>query len=221
MKTLTKYWFLEGFNLFKKLGKPVMMNLCELLEMENIDKGQVISMHGRDQRCIYFLKQGTVKIRDRKSDSLKYIVKKGNIFGELSLYDREAGIEEEAITLEDCIVCYIEADMMDELMQRHQSLKNGVLKVYGIRIRRLERRLQDLLYKDSATRISEFVISYIDEFGQQQGDRTIAKNLLSHKDIAHLTNTSRQTVSNILSTLRKEERIDYDSHTISMPLNRI
>ena len=219
MKTLTKYWFLEGFNLFKKLGMPAMMGLCDLLEMENIDKGQVISMNNRDQRCIFFLKQGTVKIRDRNSDSLKYIVKKGNIFGELSLYDKKAGIEEEAIALEDCIVCYIESDMMEELMDKHSSLKNGVLKVYGIRIKRLERRLQDLLYKDSGTRILEFVHTYINEFGQKKDGRIVARNLLSHKDIAHLTNTSRQTVNNILSTLRKEKSIDYDSQNISMPIS--
>lgn len=197
-----------------------MMGLCDLLEMENIDKGQIIRLNERDKRCIFFLKQGTVKIVDTNSGSVKYVVKKGNIFGELSLYDKKAGIEEQAVALEDCIVCYIEADMMEELMQQHKSLKNGVLKVYGIRIKRLERRLQDLLYKQSDRRIFEFVISYLDEFGQQQDGRVVAKNLLSHKDIAHLTNTSRQTVNNILSNLRKENRIDYDSKTISIPLSQ-
>lgn len=219
MKTLTKYWFLEGFDLFKKLGMTTMMSLCDLLEMENIDKGQIIQLIDRDQRCIFFLKQGTVKIVDTKSDTLKYVVQKGNIFGELSLYDKQAGIEEQAIALEDCIVCYIESDMMEELMQKHKSLKNGVLKIYGIRIKRLERRLQDLLYKQSDKRILEFVVSYLEEFGEKRDGRIVAKNLLSHKDIAHLTNTSRQTVNNILSKLRKDKRIDYDSKTISMPIS--
>ena len=219
LKTLTKYWFLEGFDLFKKLGMTTMMSLCDLLEMENIDKGQIIQINDRDQRCIFFLKQGTVKIVDTKSDTLKYVVQKGNIFGELSLYDKQAGIEEQAIALEDCIVCYIESDMMEELMQKHKSLKNGVLKIYGIRIKRLERRLQDLLYKQSDERILEFVVSYLEEFGEKRDGRIVAKNLLSHKDIAHLTNTSRQTVNNILSKLRKDKRIDYDSKTISMPIS--
>ena len=41
-----------------------------------------------------------------------------------------------------------------------------------------------------------------------------AKNLLSHQDIAHLTNTSRQTVSNVMSKLRKEGLIDYNAKNI-------
>ncbi len=101
-------------------------------------------------------------------------------------------------------------------MEKHKSLKNGVLKVYGLRIRKLERRLHDLLYKDSATRIQEFVFDYLKEFGEEdEKGRLVAKNLLSHKEIANLTNTSRQTVSNILSTMRKKGIIHYNSKTLS------
>ena len=220
MSTLTKYWFLEGFDLFRKLSMPTMMRLCKLLVMENIDKGEIIGIGERDPKNIFFLKKGTVKIQDAANDTIKYIVKKGNLFGELSLYNEEAASEEQAIALEDCIICYIDYEMMEELMNKHRSLKNGVLKIYGIRIKRLERRLQDLLYKDSATRISEFVSSYVQEFGEDVEGRRVAKNLLSHKDIAHLTNTSRQTVSNTLSLLRKKEQIDYDVKEISMPVSR-
>ena len=216
MGTLTKYWFLEDFNLFKKLGMSTMMQMCEILEMENIDKGSTIEIGGRNKKCVFFLKKGAVKIVDSTSDTSKYVVKKGNVFGELSLYDKEAASKEIAIALEDSIICYIEADMMEGLMEKHKSLKNGVLKIYGLRIRKLESRLQDLLYKDSKTRITEFIKSYTEEFGIDKNDRIEAKNLLSHKDIANLTNTSRQTVNNVLSTLRKEKKIDYDSKYISI-----
>ena len=216
MKTLTKYWFLEGFNLFKKLGMPTMMKMCELLEMEDINKGSSIEIGTRDKKCVFFLKKGAVKIVDSTSDTTKYVVKMGNIFGEISLYNNDAASKEVATALEDSIICYIEADRMEGLMEKHKSLKNGVLKVYGLRIRKLESRLQDLLYKDSKTRIEEFVKSYIQEFGIHNLDRIEAKNLLSHKDIANLTNTSRQTVNNVLSRLRKAKKIDYDTKHISM-----
>ena len=155
------------------------------------------------------------------NDNAKFIVKTGNIFGELSLYDADTDVREKALALEDCIICYIKADQMEALMKQHKSLKNGILKIYGIRIKKLERRLQDLLYKDSATRIKEFIMDYINEFGQEQNGKIVAKNLLSHKDIASLTNTSRQTVSNILSTLRKNRLIDYGSGYVSMNINEL
>lgn len=216
MKTLTKYWFLEEFNLFRKLGIATMMLICKVLEMDNVNKGAVINLQGPDKKSVFFLKKGSVKIVDKSTHTVKYVVKRGNIFGELALYDEEMASEEIAYALEDSIICYIEADKMEELMQRHKSLKNGVLKIYGRRIKRLERKLHDLLYKDSAVRIKEFIEDYLEQFGEEdeQGN-LVAKNLLTHKDIAGLTNTSRQTVSNILSTMRKDGEIEYNTKFIA------
>ncbi|GGG23952.1 Crp/Fnr family transcriptional regulator [Dokdonia pacifica] len=215
MKTLTKYWFLEEFNLFRKLGIVTMMSICEILEMDNIDKGSVINLQSVDKKCIFFLKKGVVKIVDKNTHTVKYVAKRGNIFGELSLYDEEMASEEVAYALEDCVICYIESGQMEALMQKHKSLKNGVLKIYGTRIKRLERKLHDLLYKDSHVRIKEFIADYVSEFGtpNEEGN-LVAKNLLTHKDIAGLTNTSRQTVSNVLSSMRKDGDIQYDTKFI-------
>jgi CRP/FNR family cyclic AMP-dependent transcriptional regulator len=217
LNTLTKYWFLEGFNLFKKLGRFNMMRICVILEMDNFNKGAIISLTQERQKSVFFLKKGTVKIVNSTNDTVKYVVKRGNIFGELALYNKEAATEEVAYALEDCIVCYIEPEKMEELMEKHRSLKNGVLKIYGLRIKKLQRRLHDLLYKDSATRIREFITDYVEEFGvADSSGKLIAKNLLSHKEIANLTNTSRQTVSNVLSTMRKKDIINYDMESITV-----
>ncbi|SEL71536.1 CRP/FNR family transcriptional regulator, anaerobic regulatory protein [Aquimarina amphilecti] len=207
---------MEGFNLFNKIGRNNMMHICEILDMKYVNKGEVIEFISENKEKVYFLKNGTVKIVNRDSDIAKYIVNKGNIFGELVLYDQEAANEQQAVALDDCVICSIEANQMTDLMNQHESLKNEIFKVYGLRIKKLERRLQDLLYKDSGTRIKEFILDYILDFGKSNNDRIIAKNLLSHKDIAHLTNTSRQTVSNAMSTLRKNKIIDYNSQYISI-----
>ena len=222
LNRLTKYWFLEGFNLFNKLGRITMMRICEILEMDNIDKGSIIHLtDGGDGKSIFFLKKGTVKIVNTTTNDVKYIVKKGNIFGELALYNDKVASEEQAIALEDCIVCFIGAERMKRIMEKHRSLKNGVLKIYGLRIQKLERRLQDLLYKDSDTRIKEFIFDFIQEFGEEKEDQLVAKNLLTHKDISNLTNTSRQTVSNVMSNLRKEKIIDYNTNFLSVRMDNI
>jgi len=193
-----------------------MMKICEILEMENIEKGKLIELNDEHKNSVFFLKRGSVKIVNTTNDTVKYVVKRGNIFGELALYNKEAATEEVAYALEDCVICYIESEKMEELMEKHKSLKNGVLKIYGLRIQKLERRLHDLLYKDSTTRIREFITDYLEEFGEtNEAGKLEAKNLLSHKEIANLTNTSRQTVNNVMSTMRKDGIIDYNIKFIS------
>jgi len=197
-----------------------MMKICEILEMDNIEKGQPIELTDEHKNSVFFLKKGSVKIVNTTTNTVKYVVKRGNIFGELALFDKKVAAEEVAYALEDCVICYIESEQMEGLMEKHKSLKNGVLKLYGLRIKKLERRLHDLIYKDSSTRIKEFITDYLNEFGEtNENGRLVAKNLLSHKEIANLTNTSRQTVSNVLSTMRKEGIINYNIESISA--NRI
>ena len=145
-----------------------MMKICEILEMDHIEKGNPINLTEEHKNSVFFLKKGSVKIVNTKNDSVKYIVKRGNIFGELALYDEKAATEEIAYALKDCVICYIEAEQMEKLMEKHVSLKNGVIKIYGLRIKKLERRLSDLLYKDSTTRIKEFIQEYVAEFGEER-----------------------------------------------------
>ena len=193
-----------------------MMKISEVLEMDTIEKGKSIELYGTNKNSVFFLKKGSVKIVDATNNTVKHIVKRGHIFGELVLYNKKGAAEEIAYALEECVICYIESEQMMELMDKHISLKNEIFKIYGLRIQKLERRLDNLLYKDSTTRIREFISEYLEEFGEMSEEgNLIAKNLLSHRDIANLTNTSRQSVSNVLSIMRKEGVIDYNVRFIS------
>lgn len=216
-ETLTKYWFLVDFNLFKKLSMKAMMELCEELVMHRYPKGARIELASSDKQSVFFLKKGSVKIVSSSCQLVKFIVGPGNVFGELGLYQQSEEADETAYTLEESVVCMFTAEQMNRLIEKHQSLKNQVLKIYGLRYRRLERRLEDLVNKDSATRIEEYICDYITAFGTLVDGRMEARRLLSHKDIAHLTSTSRQTVNNVMVKLRSEGSIDYNTKLISMP----
>lgn len=215
MSSLTKYWFLEDFDLFKKLGKQKLMQMCDLFEMQQVKKGEELFFAQADQKVVFFLKSGTVKIVSTSHPRTVNLIKKGNIFGELALLSEEEENEEKAVVLESGVVCLIEAEQMKNMMDKFPSLKNAVLKLGGFRIRRLQRQLESLLYKDSATRIREYLFDFVQEFGEKKGKPAEAKNILNHADIANLTNTSRQTVSNVMSKLRKEGVIHYDSKKIT------
>ena len=54
-----------------------MMRICELLDMANFSKGNLITQNNDNENSIFFLKKGTVKIIDSPGDTVKYIVKKG------------------------------------------------------------------------------------------------------------------------------------------------
>ena len=199
------------------MGKSNLMAMSHLFEMINIKKGEVLYLNRADEKLVYFVKSGTIKIVTRQTEHTRSILNKGNIFGELAICEDENNkeSEEKAVVLEDGTVCVIEMAQMKMMTEKHSSLKNQLLKLYGLKIRRLKRNLEDLLYKDSETRIKEYILNYIQKFGQEKNGVIVAKKMLSHQDIAYLTNTSRQTVSNVMSKLRKDGLIDYNAKEIS------
>jgi CRP/FNR family transcriptional regulator len=157
-----------------------------------------------DKEIVYFLKTGAIKIVFPSTNHTKYTIKKGNVFGELALLDSEDNNEDKAIAFKDGAVCFIEASQIRFLMKKHSLLKNSILKLNGLKIKKLERKLEDIIYKDSKTRIKEYIFDSIAEFGIKKENILEAENLLSHTEIANLTNTSRQTVNNVMSQLRKD-----------------
>ena len=166
MKNQTKYWFLENFDFMKKLGKANLMAICDELEMDYMNKGDIIQYASSNESRVIFLKKGSVKIIDSKSNQTKYIVRENNIFGELDPTNESNEIAEHAQALEDSVVCFIESDRMIDLLEKNPSLKNYIIKFQALKIKKLERRLSDLLYKDSETRIQEFLYNYINENGE-------------------------------------------------------
>lgn len=216
---LMKYWFLEeSFNMMKRMGMRDMMNLCEILVMKNFKKGTEIHEQFDQNHLIYFIKKGHVKIGIKEGDefTMKYVLGKGNIFGESKITTGEESNPYSAVAMSDCLICFIEVERMEEMMEQYPKLHNSILKIAGLKFKRIERRLDDIIYKDADSRIKDFLVDFVNENGEVEGNVKSAKNIFSHKEIAKLTSTSRQTVNNVISTLRKKGEIEYDRKEIKL-----
>jgi CRP-like cAMP-binding protein len=111
-------------------------------------------------------------------------------------------------------VCPMTLEDMQNLMANNKPLSFKMLKLIGLRLRKTERRLESLVFKDARTRIIEFLKDEADEKGKKVGFETMIKSHLTHKDIAALTGTSRQTVTTVLNELRDKNIINFDRRQI-------
>lgn len=219
---IVKYWYLEeSFNMMKRIGMGEMMKLCHLLVMKTYLKGAYIHDMGQPEETVYFIKKGQVKIghRDEEgNETLRYVLGRGHIFGESRIMG-ESGPSYFAKTLSETQICFIEADMMEQLLGQFPRLNNAITKISWKKVSKMERRLEDLLYKDAKTRILDFLRDHVAENGQEEDSGLLlAKNPYSHTDIAKLTSTSRQTVNNVISAHRQTGVFEYDRHEIRMKL---
>jgi CRP/FNR family transcriptional regulator, cyclic AMP receptor protein len=74
----------------------------------------------------------------------------------------------------------------------------------------MEQRLESLVFKDSRTRIIEFLKQLGEKKGQRVGYETLVRKFMTHQEIANLTATSRQTVTTVLNELRNKNVLTFN-----------
>jgi len=180
-------------------------------------KDQFIYFPDEPAQYIYMVADGRVRIGrylDDGKEIVTAILGMGVIFGELALAGEEKRTDFAQAMDDKTTVCPLSIDELKQLMYGNQELSFKMLKLVGLRLMKLERKLELLVFKDARTRIIEFIKDSATWKGKKVGYETLVPTKLTHKDIAALTGTSRQTVTTILNELKEKNLINFDRKKI-------
>jgi len=215
----TKIWFLENFSMLKVLKPDELKMLDSMAIMTDVPKKQILYFSEDSANSIYLLKKGKVKISKISptgKEMIMGILGAGEVFGELSLTGQEKR-EEIAEVTEDAVICKVKIDDFEMMMGKNPKLNFQVTKLIGFRLRKIQNRLQNMVFKNSEQRIKSFIYEMGDEMGRSilgEENQKMVEIKLTHDDIAKLTATSRQTVTMVFCDLEKENIIKYDRKRI-------
>lgn len=207
-------WYLENIDLPQVLCPKKQANMEHPHSMYK--KGEYIYIPNDKSDKIYFITEGRVKIGtygENGKEITKVILGKGEVFGELSITG-EARRRDFAYVMEDTDVCTVTTSEMKALFRDHNALQGFFLRLMGSRIIEMESRLESLVFKDSRSRVIEFLVEQGKKKGQSVGTETLVKRFMTHQDIANLTATSRQTVTTVLNDLRDQNLINFNRNRL-------
>ncbi|MGK2862077.1 MAG: Crp/Fnr family transcriptional regulator [Chitinophagaceae bacterium] len=196
-----------------------ILNLQDFGVTRHITQNKIIQVSDASIRYVYLLKKGLVKISnisETNEEVIKYFIKPGVIFGELNILGNEEKRHEIAVALQDSEVCFIPAETVVQLMETNKSVNTYIRGVIGERFRKMEDRMFSLMLKDVKDRILDFLKEFVKEFGEPVNGGYMARNFLTHEDIARITATSRQSVTGSLVNLKKLGFIDYNNKSVSV-----
>lgn len=217
MSDRSKLWYLENFNMLSGLTAAEMVEVEDKTVMMNAKKGQFIYFPEDPSKSVFFLKEGRVKIGNTSEEgreNIKAILQPGEVFGELGLAGEEKREDFAQALDNNVVICAMSLDDMEALMQRNPNMTMRVTKLIGTRLRKMERRLRSLIFKDARTRIIDFIREMAEENGTPVGDEVLIKHSLTHQDIANLTASSRQTVTTVLNELKGKNVINFERKRI-------
>jgi CRP-like cAMP-binding protein len=217
MNKESNLWYFEETDLFEVLCPKKSPHMEEKHEPGVYKKDEFIYFKDQSSEKIYMVSNGRVKIGTYGPDGkeiVKAILTRGEIFGELALAGEEKRPDFAQAMDNDTRVCAMTIADLQDLMKDNKELSFKILKIVGFRLRKMERKIESLVFKDARTRIVEFLKEMAEEKGQKVGFEVMIKNHLTHKDIASLTGTSRQTVTTVMNELRDQNLITFDRRRI-------
>lgn len=205
-------WYLENIDVSDMFCPKKMQSDDEEHMHKTYNKGDYIYLPDHSSDKIFFIVEGRVKIgsyNENGKEITKAILKKGEVFGELSMIGEEKR-RDFAYAMEKVEVCAIKTNDMKEMMKDHSNLSLFFMKIMGSRVLEMESRLESLVFKDSRSRIIEYLVNEINKNGQRVGYEWLLRKFITHQEIANITATSRQTVTTVLNDLRTEEIITFN-----------
>lgn len=221
MKSL---WFFDDVNLFKILCPHKFKNYKSTHTFDSYKKKDYIYFQEDSANKVYLIEKGKVKLGYYSEDGnevIKAILTRGELFGETAILG-ESKREEFAQSIDNnTSICPVGVDMMYDLMRENQTFSFKIYKFIGFKLKRLERRLQILLFKDAKTRLLEFLEELCLDYGydcEKTGDKII-QHPYTQKDIASLIGTSRPTLNILLNELQEENKLEFSRKQIKIYKN--
>ncbi len=206
-------WFFEDVKLFKILCPHKYKAYREEHAVNCYKKSDYIYFEEDSSNSVFLIEKGSVKIGYYTQDGnevIKAILSKGELFGETAILGEDKRNEFAQSVDNKTLICSIGVDTMYSLMRDNQTFSFKVYKFIGFRLKKLERRLQLLLFKDSKTRLIEFLGELSEEYGiQTQSGKTVINHPYTQKDIASLLGTSRSTLNILLNEFKDEKLIEF------------
>ena len=217
MSNTAALWYFESVNLYHILCPHKVKVMGEKHQFFNYKRDQFIYFPDEPASHIYMIATGRVRIGhylDDGKEVIKSILTTGEIFGELALAGEEKRSDFAQAMDDNTSICPLSIDDLKKLMFEDRELSFKILKLVGLRLMKLERKLELLVFKDARTRVIEFLKDTAAWKGKKVGFETMIPTRLTHKDIASLTGTSRQTVTTILNELKEKNLINFDRRRI-------
>jgi len=214
-------WYLEDVNLFSMLCPHKFKAYKESHDFNSYSKQDYIYFEEDNASKVYLIEKGKVKLGYYTAEGdeiVKAILSKGELFGEKAILGEDKR-DEFAQSLDNSTsICPVDVGTMHELMRDNRSFSFRIYKLIGIRLKRLERRLELVLFKDAETRVKEFLKELAVDYGYccpETGD-TVVKHPYTQKDIAKLLGTSRPTLNSIMNKFKTNDLIDFNRKEIRL-----
>lgn len=215
-----KYWYLRDHKLFRTLSMSQIKQLCIIVGFKKAKKGEIIYFSDSEVPRIFLLKKGNIKIvavDQEGNETLKDIIQKGDLFGELTLENDRNSNEYAKVLTDEVVICSFLMSDFEAVLLNNPSLALSYTKFVGLKLKRIKNSYSNLISKDAKTRLHQFLKDWSENEGKRNGNTITIENYLTQNDIAQIICISRQTTTQLLNEMEVNGLLYYSRKEIIIP----
>jgi len=205
----TKGWFIRQNPLLADLPEREFELLEQVSDSQELRRRATVWEPGSPANAIHIVRSGIVKVyktSDEGRELTLHFFTKDQLFGELSVVS-EVPHDTCAEAYEDASILSIPKDDFMRIMMRNAGLALKLMKLVGERRRRLESRVENLLFRSAHSRLAALFLELAGTFGVRDSRGLIINLKLTHREIASLIGATRETVSFAILDLRRDNLV--------------
>lgn len=208
MKTI---WYFEEIDLFHILCPYKYADHIKHSPPVRYHKNEFLFLPNETSKEIFLITEGKVKVGyydQEGNENIKIYLSRGELLGEMAFLGQMAHRDFAQATQEDTQVCRMSVEKARELARDYVPFGMEINKRIGENVRKLERRLEILFFKDIKRRLFELLRDLTQMYGvpcPDLGPKALFVNhALTQQEMASLIATSRKSVSLLMNEFERD-----------------
>jgi CRP/FNR family transcriptional regulator len=198
------------------LSASALQSLNAVSHQSNLPAGAILFVEGQSPRGMFLLGSGKVNLSTTSREG-KILILKTAFAGEalgLSAAILGLGYELTAETATSCQLSFVDRKHLLELMQSDSEIALRTAQSLSRDFQSAYRDIHDLvLTRTSAGKLARLLLSYSPTQGVEASESRIHSSM-THEEMAQRIGSSRETVTRLLSDLKKKQLIRLDGPTL-------
>lgn len=205
---------IENILLFSDLPEDYLKHIASCAVSRNYPKNSILITEGDQSDSLYIIESGRVKIFLNDENGKEVILNiqgPNEYFGELAMLD-EAPRSASVMTLEPSRFSIISKADFDACLKSHPEIAVHLIRALAARIRALTENVRDLALHDVYERVASLLV----KMAQEQDNKLVITQKLTHQEIANMVGASREMVSRIMKDLTTGGYIESHSKQVTL-----
>ncbi|MGB6408878.1 MAG: Crp/Fnr family transcriptional regulator [Planococcus donghaensis] len=203
---MDKLTLLSHINLFDELPKEDMDLIDQNSTMIPMKKGTQIMIPEQPLDVLFFLKKGQVRLYRMTPQGKQFttdILVDGNVFGETEsfmLTDKQTFAE----AMTDCYVCTMDKGKFESFIRTTPDVSLKLIQILSYRLKETYDLSEKIALGDVRYRTLFLLLKMSEKNGTRNKEWQSINMKFTHEDIATMVGSSRETISLLMSKLKKE-----------------